>query len=81
MLITLLWVKKEGKMRSTRMELEFNIADTDWVEEERLHHLSHDWMVNFPGGNEGKLEPRSSRGRGRDGSDCNSEGTQDLQSN
>ena len=81
MLITLLWVKKEGKMRSTRMELEFNIADTDWVEEERLHHLSHDWMVNFPGDNEGKLEPRSSRGRGRDGSDCNSEGTQDLQSN
>ena len=42
MLITLLWVKKEGKMGSTRMELEFNIADTDWVEEERLHHLSHD---------------------------------------
>ena len=38
-------------------------------------------MVNCPGGNEGKLEPRSSRGRGRDGSDCNSEGTQDLQSN
>ena len=32
-------MEEEGKMGSARMELELDVADAHWVEEECFHHL------------------------------------------